>query len=103
MDKDYIWALMMTFIYSIIAFINRNSSPEMKENLRKRISWIKAITTALIDAGFAILFFSAISFFYPDWGMIMKIAVSVFLAVFIAETFVESIKERIKTWKLPKI
>lgn len=103
MDKDYVWALTMTFVYSIIAFVNRNSSPELKENLKRKIHWQKALTTAVIDSGFAILFFSIINVFYPEWGMIMKIAVAVFLAVFIAETFVESIKERIKTWKLPKI
>ena len=100
MDKHYAWALAMTFIYSIIGFINRNSTPEMKENLKKRINWINAMTTATIDAGFAILFFSGISHFYSEWNIILRIAAAVFLAVFIAETFVDSIKEKITKWKI---
>ncbi len=100
MDKYYAWALAMTFVYSIIGFINRNSNPEMKENLRKRMSWINAISTATIDAGFAILFFSGLSFFRPEWDIILRVASSVFLAVFIAETFVEAVKEKVKKWKI---
>lgn len=100
MDKHYAWALTITFIYSIIGFINRNSNPEMKENLAKRIHWINAISTAVLDAGFAILFFSGLSFFYPEWDIIWRVATSVFLAVFIAETFVETVKEKVKKWKI---
>jgi len=100
MDKYYAYALAMTFVYSIIGFINRNSSPETKGNLKKVIHWIKAISTAAIDAGFAILFFSGLSYFRPEWEVIWRVAASVFLAVFIAETFVETVKENIKKWKI---
>jgi hypothetical protein len=100
MDNNYAWALAMTFIYSIIGFINRNSNPEQKENLKKKINWINAISKATLDAGFAILFFSGLTHFYPDWHMILRIASSVFLAVFIAETFVDTIKEKITKWKI---
>lgn len=100
MDKYYAYALAMTFFYSIIGFINRNSNPELKGNLRKTIHWINALSTAIMDAGFAILFFSGTEHFFPEWNMAFRVGISVFLAVFIAETFIEKAKDVITKWKI---
>jgi len=99
MDKHYMYALGMTFIYSIIGFVNRNSNQENKHKLTKKVEWMNAVSTATLDAGFAILFFAGISNFRPEWDIILRVATAVFLAVFMAETFVETIKENIKKWK----
>lgn len=100
MDMNYIWALSMTFVYSILGFINRNSNEEDKGNLKKKIQWINAVTTASLDSGFAILCYSGISTYAPEWNLIFQIGVSVFVGVFLAESIVEKGKEIIKQWKI---
>ena len=100
MDKYYAWAIIMTFIYSIIGFINRNSNEESKENLKSKLKWTNALSTATIDSGFAILFFSGLHDFFPEWGIMWKVAMAVFAGVFLAETFVNKMKEVVTTWKI---
>ena len=100
MDKHYIWALSMTFVYSILGFINRNSTEENKEHLRSKIKWQNAFITAIFDAGFAILFFSAINYYKPEWNIVLQVGLAVFAAIFIVETVIDKIKDVIKTWKI---
>lgn len=100
MDKHYAWALTMTFFYSLIAFINKNSSPQLKENLKNKTHWIRALTAAVIDSGFAILFFSGIIHFKPDWPIALQVSLAVFAGVFLAETLVEKGKDIITKWKI---
>lgn len=100
MDKHYAYALAMTFFYSIIGFINKNSSPELKGKLKKTIHWVNALSAATIEAGFAILFFSGVKHFKPEWNVTLQIGIAVFLAVFVAETFVKKVKDVIAKWKI---
>ena len=100
MDKNYTYALGITFFYSLIGFINKNSNPELKGNLKKFIHWVRALSTAVIDAGFAMLFFAGITHFKPEWSIVLQVGLAVFLAVFVAETFVDKIKDVVTKWKI---